>query len=107
MGSQTPARHEGGSVGAAQSGGATRSSKPGARESEPRASSLPVVRPFIRPKRVAPEETERTWRNTTLLLLPDENDDDDHDELDLIIDAHDILFAARMEREDDDGEAVN
>ena len=106
-GFQTPATPEGEGIGAAQIGAAPRSSEPDGREPEPKASPLPVVKPFIRPKRVSPVDAERTRRDTNFLPLPDEDDDDDDDERDLILDAHNILAAAPMEREGDDGEVMH
>ena len=46
------------------------------------------------------------YKETTFLPPPDEHDDDDEDESDLILDAHDSLVAANMERGGDDGEFV-
>ena len=90
-----------------KSGALTLSSEPDGREPEPRASSLPILKPLIRPKLVAPADEERTWKETTFLPLPDEDDDVDEDERDLILDAHDILVAARIDPEGDDGEVVH
>ena len=71
------------------------------------ASPLPIMKPFVRTRRIADPAKERTWKDTTFMPLPDEDEEDDDDEWDLILDARDILVAARMEREGDDGEVVN
>ena len=74
----------------------------GEKVDEPSPSSNPIVKPFVRPKRVANADKERTWKDTSFLPLPDEAENDEDDERDLILDAHDILVAGRMEREGDD-----
>ena len=61
------------------------------------------MKPFVRQKRVDKAEKERMWKDTTFVTLPNEDNEDDDDKRDLILDAHDILVAGRMEREGDDG----
>ena len=72
-------------------------------EKEFSASPPPVMKPFVRPKRVANAEKERTRKYMTFLPISNEDNDDDDDERDRILDAHDILVAGRMEREGDEG----
>ena len=61
------------------------------------------MKPFVRPKRVANAEKERTWKEMTFLTLTNEENDNEDDERDLILDAHDTIVAGRMEREGDEG----
>ena len=73
------------------------------KEEEPAAA---VMKPFVRPKRVAAEDNERTWKDMTFLPLPDEDSDDDDDEMDLIADARAILAPSRMEVDGDDDQVT-